>query len=115
MEEGDAFRVHWVDALLPGLDRLARGDIDLVLLDISLPDSHGLEGLNAIRKHAAAVPVVLLTGLDNESMALEAVLAGAQDYLVKGAVVGSALARTLRHVIVRQRTQTAEARTESHE
>ena len=57
-----AFRIHWADALLPGLDRLARGDIDLVLLDVSLPDSQGLDGFNAIRIHAPNVPIVLLTG-----------------------------------------------------
>src|ERR1035437_4166634 len=74
------FQVHWAEALLPGLDRLARGDIDLVLLDVSLPDSHGLEGLNAIRILSPDLPVVLLTGWDNESLALRAVQSGAQDY-----------------------------------
>ena len=78
-----AFQVYCAEALLPGLDRLARGDIDLVLLDLSLPDSHGLDGLNAIRTHAPNLPVVLLTGLDSESLALRAVQSGAQDYLVK--------------------------------
>src|ERR1035437_10065266 len=105
---GDAvFRVHWAQALLPGLDRLARGDIDLVLLDVSLPDSHGLDGLDALRIHAPDLPVVLLTGWDNESLALRAVQGGAQDYLVKGGLEGPALARTLQHAIVRQRTQMA--------
>src|ERR1017187_450829 len=97
------FQVHWADALLPGLDRLARGDIDLVLLDVSLPDSHGLDGLNAIRIHAPDIPVMLLTGWGNESLALRAVQSGAQDYLVKGTLEGPALARTLQQAIVRQR------------
>src|SRR5664279_4069478 len=101
------FQVHWADALLPGLDRLARGDIDLVLLDVSLPDAHGLDGLNAIRIHAPDLPVVLLTGWDSESLALRAVQGGAQDYLVKGKLEGPALARTLQRAIVRKRTQTA--------
>jgi Flp pilus assembly CpaE family ATPase len=102
---GAAFKVHCADALLPGLDRLARGDIDLVLLDLSLPDSRGLDGLNAIRIHAPSIPVVLLTGLDSESVALQAVQSGAQDYLVKGTLQGSSLARALQHAMVRQRTQ----------
>jgi Flp pilus assembly CpaE family ATPase len=107
-DAGDAtFRVHWAQALLPGLDRLARGDIDLVLLDVSLPDSHGLDGLNAIRIHAPDLPVVLLTGWDSESLALRAVQSGAQDYLVKGKLEGADLARTLQRTIVRQRTQMA--------
>ena len=108
-----AFRVHWANALLPGLDRLARGDIDLVLLDVSLPDSQGLDGLNAIRIHAPNVPIVLLTGWDNESLALRAVEGGAQDYLVKGRLDGAALARTLRRAVVRQQTQIDNPKAES--
>jgi Flp pilus assembly CpaE family ATPase len=101
------FQVHWAEALLPGLDRMARGDIDLVLLDVSLPDSHGLDGLSAIRIHAPDLPIVLLTGWNNESLALRAVQSGAQDYLVKGTVDGPALARTLQRTIIRQQTQAA--------
>src|ERR1035441_6510911 len=97
------FQVHWADALLHGLDRLARGDIDLVLLDVSLPDSHGLEGLNAVRTHGPSTPVVLLTGWDSESLALRAMQSGAQDYLVKGTLQAPVLARTIQHAIVRQR------------
>jgi len=110
-----AFRVYCADALLPGLDRLARGDIDLVLLDLSLPDSRGLDGLNAIRIHAPSIPVVLLTGLDSEAVALQAVQSGAQDYLVKGTLQGPALARTLQHAMVRQRTQLSAAKADSRE
>ena len=101
------FQVHWAEALLPGLDRLARGDIDVVLLDVSLPDCHGLDGLNTIRIHAPDLPVVLLTGWNSESLALRAVQGGAQDYLVKGTLDGPALARTLQRAIVRQQTQPA--------
>lgn len=107
-DAGEAkFQVHWAEALLPGLDRLARGDIDIVLLDVSLPDSHDLDGLNAIRIQAPSLPVVLLTGWDSESLALRAVQSGAQDYLGKGKLEGAVLARTLQRAIVRQQTQTA--------
>jgi Flp pilus assembly CpaE family ATPase len=102
---GATFQVYCAEALLPGLDRLARGDIDLVLLDLSLPDSHGLDGLNAIRIHAPSIPVVLLTGWANESLALRAMQSGAQDYLVKGTLQGPDLALHLQHAIVRQRAQ----------
>jgi len=113
--EGDAaFQVCCTEALLPGLDRLARGDIDLVLLDLSLPDSHGLDGLNAVRTHAPSIPVVLLTGWDSESLALRAMQSGAQDYLVKGTLQGPALARILQHAIVRQRIQAESSSAEPH-
>lgn len=110
---GAAFQVHHAEALLPGLDRLAREDIDLVLLDVSLPDSHGLDGLTAVRILAPSVPVVLLTGWDSESLSLRAVQSGAQDYLVKGTLQGPALARTLQQAIVRQRIHRESAGLES--
>ncbi len=99
------FRIHWVEALLPGLERLAQRNIDVILLDLSLPDSQGLDGLNAIRTHAEGVPVVVLTGLASESLALRAVQAGAQDYLVKGTFDSETLARTLRHAVVRHHSR----------
>jgi Flp pilus assembly CpaE family ATPase len=102
---GVAFQVFCAEALLPGLDWLARGDIDLVLLDLSLPDSHGLGGLNAVRTLAPSVPVVLLTGWDSESLALRAIESGAQDYVVKSRLQGPTLAHILQHAIARQRTQ----------
>jgi Flp pilus assembly CpaE family ATPase len=101
--QGD-FQVHWAEALLTGLDRLAKRDIDLILLDLSLPDSDGLDGLNAIRSHASEVPVMILTGTNSESLALQAVQSGAQDYLIKGKLDGPSLARAIQHAIVRQRT-----------
>jgi Flp pilus assembly CpaE family ATPase len=109
---GVTFQVFFAEALLPGLDRLARGDIDLVLLDLSLPDSHGLDGLNAIRIHAPSIPVVLLTGWANESLALRAMQSGAQDYIVKGTLQGPDLALHLQHAIVRQRAQAESATAE---
>ncbi|MEO8370774.1 MAG: response regulator [Candidatus Solibacter sp.] len=101
------FRLDHVDALLPGLDRLAQGDIDVVLLDLSLPDSSGLSGLNALRTHAPSTPVVLLTGMDSELLAMQAVRGGAQDYLVKGTLQGSALARILQRAVARQKISAA--------
>jgi Flp pilus assembly CpaE family ATPase len=107
------FRIDWVQALRPGLDRLTRGDIDMVLLDLSLPDSQGLESLAAIRGRAPNLPVVVLTGLDDEDFAHEAVRCGAQDYLVKGELSGGALARTLRYAMLRQRSRVAALKQES--
>jgi len=84
---------------------LAKGGVDIVLLDLGLPDGHGLDTVR--RAHAAApdVPVIVLTGLEDEALAAEALKAGAQDYLVKGQVENRALPRALRHAIERQRMQ----------
>ncbi len=99
------FHVEWVQALLPGMVRLGRGEIDMVLLDLTLPDSQGLETLTAVRSCAPNLPVVILTGLDDAFFAHEAVRCGAQDYLIKGELKGAALARTLRYAMLRHRSQ----------
>ena len=68
-----SFDLQWSEALLPGLDRLAKGDFDVVLIDTSLPECHGLDALEALRMHAPGVPIVILSGLDSEALALRAV------------------------------------------
>jgi signal transduction histidine kinase len=95
------------DRLSTGLERLAAGGIDVVLLDLSLPDGQGLDTF--VRAHAQTpeVPVVVLTGLDDEALAVQAVREGAQDYLVKGHVDGYSLTRAIRYAIERQRAEEA--------
>jgi signal transduction histidine kinase len=85
---------------------LAKGGVDIALLDMGLPDGHGLETVR--RAHAAApgVPLIILTGLDDEALAAEAITQGAQDYLIKGQIESRALPRALRHAIERHRMQT---------
>src|ERR1700722_5115691 len=85
---------------------LAKGGVDITLLDMGLPDGHGLDTVR--RAHAAApdVPVIVLTGLDDEALAADAMNAGAQDYLIKGQIENRALPRALRHAIERNRMQT---------
>jgi signal transduction histidine kinase len=85
---------------------LAKGGVDITLLDMGLPDGHGLETVR--RAHAAApgVPLIILTGLDDEALAAEAMTQGAQDYLIKGQIESRALPRALRHAIERHRMQT---------
>ncbi|MBV9080846.1 MAG: PAS domain-containing protein, partial [Elusimicrobia bacterium] len=75
--------------------------IDVVILDLTLPDSRGLETLKAVRQEAPEVPVVVLSGLDDESVALEAVRQGAQDYLAKSQVGLKMLFRVIRYAIER--------------
>jgi diguanylate cyclase (GGDEF)-like protein/PAS domain S-box-containing protein len=103
-ETPHGFEIEHVERLNEGLARLARRDVDVVLLDLTLPDSSGLDTLSATAAAAGAVPILVLTGFDDEELARQALGAGAQDYLPKGDVDGHSLARALRHAIERQRT-----------
>jgi two-component system, sensor histidine kinase and response regulator len=78
---------------------------DVVLLDLSLPDSHGIETVSAMRAIAPSLPIVVLTGLEDERTAFEALEKGAQDYLVKGQIEAPLLHRTLRYAIQRKRLE----------
>jgi sigma-B regulation protein RsbU (phosphoserine phosphatase) len=98
---GRAFEVEWVKRLDAGLDRLKQGDISVVLLDLSLPDSHGMATFLAVRSRAPNIPVVVLSGLADETLAVQAVHEGAQDYLVKGQGDGRLLVRALRYAVER--------------
>jgi DNA-binding response OmpR family regulator len=99
------FDMEDVSLLSDALARLRDARFDIVLLDLSLPDSQGLDGFRAIREEAPEVPIILLTGLKDEEVALEAVRGGAQDYLIKGEISGHLLLRAIRYAIERKRTQ----------
>lgn len=105
--ESQAFDVTCVDTLAGGVRSVHAGKSDVVLLDLSLPDSQGLSTLTRMQAAAPAVPVVVLTGLADESAALAAVQNGAQDYLVKGHVDPNALSNSIRYA--RERKQLLEA------
>ena len=85
------------------LEHLRQEAFDVVLLDLGLPDSQGMETLTLTQKTRRNLPIVILTGLDDERFALEAVRAGAQDYLVKGRFDGDLLVRTIHHAVERKR------------
>jgi len=85
--------------------RLASEACDVVLLDLSLPDAHGLETVRRTLRAAPEVPIIVLTGLDDETLAVQAVQAGAQDYLVKGRVESILLARAIRYAMERKRLE----------
>jgi len=97
------FDVEPVDRLSAGLERLANGGPDAVLLDLSLPDSQGFETFVKTRERAGGAPVLLLTGLDDEALAIHAVHEGAQDYLIKGQITGPLLSRAIRYAVERNK------------
>jgi signal transduction histidine kinase len=85
--------------------RLAKGGVDIILLDMGLPDGHGLETLRRARVADPDVVMIVMTGLEDEALAAQAMKEGAQDYLIKGQIENRALPRALRHAIERQRMQ----------
>jgi signal transduction histidine kinase len=99
------FKVESVERLAAGLERLMQEPVDLVLLDLTLPDSQGMETFLAVHASAPEVPVVVLTGHDDERTAMEAAREGAQDYLVKGEVSGDLLVRCMLSAIERHQVR----------
>ena len=98
--------VH-ADRLSAGLDILGTHEIDVVLLDLSLPDSTGLDTFTRLHTSVPGVAIVVLSGLNDESVAVRAVQDGAQDYLVKGEVDGPTLVRSMRYAVERQKLESA--------
>lgn len=99
------FRTEVVASLAEGLERLDVDGADVVLLDLSLPDSLGLDSFKGVRDEVPDVPVVVLSGHEDEELAARAVHEGAQDYLVKGQVNAALLGRSLRYAVERQRIE----------
>ena len=99
------FRLHCAERLSQGLEHLSAGETGLVLLDLSLPDSFGLETFTKVYAHSPTVPIIVLTGNDDHMLALSAVKGGAQDYLVKGRLDRELLLRSMQYSIERKRYQ----------
>ena len=99
------FEVRHVTRMAEALAAVGEPGLDVVLLDLSLPDGHGLSNIERVVQAAPALPLVVLTGTDDEQLAMRAVHAGAQDYLVKGQVTGPLLVRALRYAIERKRAE----------
>ena len=97
------FTLDCAEDLASGLAVLAKGGIEVVLLDLMLPDSRGIETVRAVRSGFPDIPLVVLTGLRDEALGLEAVAQGAQDYQVKGNIDGHALKRTISYAVERHR------------
>ncbi|MGE5399590.1 MAG: response regulator [Ignavibacteriales bacterium] len=96
-------RVEQAFRLSTGIERLKTGKYDVILLDLNLPDSYGLSTLTKLLNEEQNTPIVILTGLEDEDLGMEAVKLGAQDYLVKYQIDGRSLIRSICYAIERKR------------
>jgi diguanylate cyclase (GGDEF)-like protein len=99
------FALTCVRRLSDGLEALAQNPVDLIMLDLSLPDSSGLETFERVQAQVPDTPIIILTGSSDPSLATMAVQRGAQDYLIKGGIDSDLLLRSINYAIERQRLQ----------
>ncbi|MBI4984905.1 MAG: EAL domain-containing protein [Rhodocyclales bacterium] len=108
------FEVVWVEDFASAQEKLSREPPHVLLLDLSLPDSNGIDTVLAGRRAAGPLPLIVLTGRDDTHFALQALEAGAQDYLLKGSFDADALVRAIRYAISRARLEQSLAETSTH-
>ena len=102
------WELAWAEGLEDGIARLQAGGVDLVMLDLNLPGSSGIETVLRLRAGCVQLPaLIVLSGLNDEDVAIRAVQAGAEDYLVKGEVDGRLLARAIRYALERSQSKAA--------
>jgi response regulator RpfG family c-di-GMP phosphodiesterase len=107
------FLLSWSPALQSGMDHLGKEPVDVILLDLGLPDSTDFSTFEKMHARAPQIPIILLTGLYDEALAAKAVRAGAQDYLVKDEVGGRILGRMIRYAIERKRSEESQRESEN--
>jgi signal transduction histidine kinase len=100
------YKLDCAERLSEGLKKLGKQPTDIVLLDLNLPDSQGQETVQRVLAQAPHVPILVLSGSDDDKAAVDAVRAGAQDYIVKGQLDGNVLTRAMRHAIERHQVLT---------
>ena len=105
-----AFDVQYADRLQAAMEYLGQNGVEVILLDLGLPDSQGLETLRKVYAQASEMPIVVLTGLNDEMVGVQAINEGAQDYLIKGQVDTQLLRRTIRYAIERKQAEERERR-----
>lgn len=106
-QQGCIARLVTVSRLSEGIDYLQRNRCDAILLDMNLPDSSGLSTMTRLIDVAPATPIIILTGLSDESFAIEAVKTGAQDYLIKGDIHARILTRSMFYAVERKKLEIA--------
>ncbi|MDH3584755.1 MAG: response regulator, partial [Phycisphaerae bacterium] len=107
-EGAEAVELEHLPTLAQALQRLQDGPLDLLLLDLMLPDSSGLDTFREAHRHRPDLPIIVMTGLDVDEMAIRAVQEGAQDYLVKDHLDAPLLARSIRYAFERSQRQQME-------
>lgn len=95
----------WAQSMADAERKLTLAQPDCILLDLNLPDANGIDALQRVRKRAPSIPIVVLTGLNDEHFGMSAVASGAQDYLVKGRVEPEMLRRAVLYAIERKRAE----------
>lgn len=99
------FVLIWAQTISSALQYLRETSIDVILLDLTIPDSQGLDTFDKLRAYASMIPIVLLTGMKDDRIAAEAVERGAQDYLIKGDITAALLERSLKYSLLRKRAE----------
>lgn len=99
------FKIEQAEQLAQAAEQMTKQEFDVVLLDLGLPDSVGIETVEKFRKLNAEVPVVVLTGLEDEERAIDAIKAGADDYVAKGKLLKDLIVRSIRYTIERKKTE----------
>jgi response regulator RpfG family c-di-GMP phosphodiesterase len=97
------FELVHANQLSKGFECLEQSSVDVILLDLGLPDSQGIDTLNALLSKTQQISIIVQTGLADEELALKAVKAGAQDYLIKGQIDSRLLSRSIRYAIERKK------------
>jgi len=111
--EGFKFNFKWAKNLLEGIDVISKSQVDIILLDLSLPDSHGLDTFIKLRETTHTIPIIVFTGQVDEALGIETIQKGAQDYLVKGNVDYNLLSRSITYSIERKHVTTELERTQN--
>jgi len=101
LREDATFVLSWTDSLMEGMNSLTLGGVDVILLDLGLPDSDGISTFTTIKTFAPGVPIIILSASDSESLALRLVQEGAQDYLLKSVCTSDSLAKAIQYALVR--------------
>src|SRR5258708_10812175 len=104
---GGEFQLRVAGSLGLAIEEVSVGGMDIVLLDLSLPDSHGMDTFVKLRQATPRLPIIVLTGTDDETLAVELLRRGAQDYLFKGTIDGRLLVRAIRYSIHRVASEQA--------
>ena len=97
-----AFVLHWTDSLQAGLIHLQRGGVDVILLDLGLPDSGGFETFSKIKRQAVGVPLIVMSGDNSEQLAFQLARASAHEYVIyKSSSNGESLAKAIQYAVAR--------------